>query len=87
MSKTNKILSLKKYDNLFKNKILPIFNFQFKGLNKNFNNQIIKNKYKFSDYILSPSDFGFHNIIIKDKKCYFIDFEYSGFDDPHKLIF
>ena len=51
---------------------------QFKGLNKNFNNQIIKNKYKFSDYILSPSDFGFHNIIIKDKKCYFIDFEYSG---------
>lgn len=37
--------------------------------------------------ILSPSDFGFHNVI----KCYdgtlaFIDFEYYGWDDPAKLI-
>ena len=36
---------------------------------------------------LSPSDFGFHNIIKKrDKSLCFIDFEYFGFDDPVKLI-
>ena len=39
------------------------------------------------DLILSPSDFGFHNII-KDKtgKLFFHDFEYFGWDDPVKLI-
>lgn len=35
---------------------------------------------------LSPSDFGFHNILIKNKKLYFIDFEYAGWDDPAKMI-
>ena len=37
------------------------------------------------DLIISPSDFGFHNMIEK-KKCFFIDFEYSGIDDLAKLI-
>ncbi|CAE19697.1 conserved hypothetical protein [Prochlorococcus marinus subsp. pastoris str. CCMP1986] len=36
--------------------------------------------------ILSPSDVGFHNILIDRKKLYFIDFEYAGWDDPCKLI-
>ena len=37
--------------------------------------------------ILSPSDFGFHNsLVTKDKKLYFIDFDYFGWDDPVKLI-
>ena len=37
--------------------------------------------------ILSPSDFGFHNsLITKDKKLYFIDFDYFGWDDPVKLV-
>lgn len=35
---------------------------------------------------LSPSDFGFHNILYKESKPYFIDFEYGGLDDPAKLI-
>ena len=36
---------------------------------------------------LSPSDFGFHNIIKKDsEELIFIDFEYYGWDDPAKLI-
>ena len=36
--------------------------------------------------ILSPSDFGFHNIKIHKKRLFFFDFEYSGLDDPMKLI-
>ena len=35
---------------------------------------------------MSPSDFGFHNVIKKDDFLYFIDFEYAGLDDPVKLI-
>jgi thiamine kinase-like enzyme len=36
--------------------------------------------------VLSPSDFGFHNAIVRpDKKIAFIDFEYAGWDDPAKL--
>jgi thiamine kinase-like enzyme len=35
--------------------------------------------------IVSPSDFGFHNIIIKNNKLVFIDFEFSGWDDPAKM--
>jgi thiamine kinase-like enzyme len=37
--------------------------------------------------IISPSDFGFHNAIItKDQNTVFLDFEYSGLDDPAKLV-
>ena len=36
--------------------------------------------------IISPSDFNFNNILLKDKKLFFFDFEYSGFDDCKKLI-
>jgi thiamine kinase-like enzyme len=35
---------------------------------------------------LSPSDLGFHNVLIKNQKLYFIDFEYAGWDDPAKMI-
>jgi hypothetical protein len=37
--------------------------------------------------IISPSDFGFHNCIIKEnKEIIFIDFEYAGWDDPAKMV-
>lgn len=36
--------------------------------------------------ILSPSDFGFHNVIMQDNNLFFIDFEYAGFDTPWKFI-
>ena len=36
--------------------------------------------------IVSPSDFGVHNFILKDKDPYFIDFEYSGKDSILKCI-
>ena len=36
---------------------------------------------------LSPSDFGFHNSILRsDGTLCFLDFEYFGWDDPVKLI-
>ena len=36
--------------------------------------------------ILSPSDFGFHNILEDGGRLFFVDFEYAGWDDPAKLI-
>ena len=38
--------------------------------------------------LISPSDFGFHNILARkrDRELVFIDFEYAGWDDPAKLI-
>lgn len=43
-------------------------------------------KLKKNELIVSPSDFGFHNVIKRDNILYFIDFEYAGLDDPVKLI-
>ena len=37
-------------------------------------------------WILSPSDFGFHNVLRVDGSLFFVDFEYAGWDDPAKLI-
>ena len=40
-----------------------------------------------SELTLSPSDFGFHNMIFsEDGSLRFVDFEYFGWDDPVKLI-
>lgn len=36
--------------------------------------------------ILSPSDFGFHNMLEANGRLYFLDFEYAGWDDPAKLL-
>ncbi|HYC85651.1 MAG TPA: aminoglycoside phosphotransferase family protein [Chryseosolibacter sp.] len=36
---------------------------------------------------LSPSDFGFHNTLLRtDGKLCFLDFEYAGWDDPAKVM-
>lgn len=35
---------------------------------------------------LSPSDFGFHNVLLRDRRLVFLDFEYAGWDDPAKLV-
>jgi len=39
-----------------------------------------------TSWILSPSDFGFHNTLEHGEELYFFDFEYAGWDDPAKLI-
>lgn len=39
------------------------------------------------DRCVSPSDFGFHNVLIDAAdRLTFVDFEYAGWDDPAKLI-
>jgi hypothetical protein len=36
---------------------------------------------------VSPSDFGFHNALIRpDGSLCFLDFEYAGWDDPAKMV-
>jgi hypothetical protein len=37
-------------------------------------------------WVLSPSDFGFHNTLEHEGSLSFVDFEYAGWDDPAKLI-
>jgi hypothetical protein len=37
------------------------------------------------DQVLSPSDFGFHNVL-RDQHLYFFDFEYAGWDSAEKLV-
>jgi hypothetical protein len=40
-----------------------------------------------SERCLSPSDFGFHNALVRpDGSLCFIDFEYAGWDDPSKTV-
>ena len=42
---------------------------------------------KQSQWVLSPSDFGFHNALRrKSGSLAFLDFEYFGWDDPAKLV-
>lgn len=41
---------------------------------------------RYSDRIISPSDFGYHNAIEDYGELKFFDFEYAGWDDPAKLI-
>jgi hypothetical protein len=40
----------------------------------------------FADRIISPSDFGFHNVLDDNGRLVFLDFEYAGWDDPAKLV-
>lgn len=50
---------------------------------------LIKNKINFDNshfMSLSPSDFNINNIIKKNKKLIFIDFEYSGLDNCVKMV-
>ena len=41
------------------------------------------------DWIVSPSDFGFHNMLESEDnegELFFFDFEYAGWDDPVKMV-
>jgi hypothetical protein len=46
-----------------------------------------KAELKQNQWVLSPSDFGFHNTLRrKSGRLAFLDFEYFGWDDPAKLV-
>ncbi len=47
----------------------------------------LNQKLDWEDRVISPSDFGFHNALkLPNEKVMFVDFEYSGWDDPAKLV-
>ena len=47
----------------------------------------INEKIQKCEKTLSPSDFGFHNVIkLKNGSLFFVDFEYYGWDDPVKMV-
>ena len=69
-----------------KNEIIPSFKTINIEVNKKFSKVEMKKKLNKNNLILSPSDFGFHNIIYNKNNLFFIDFEYAGWDDPLKLI-
>ncbi len=88
IKKLNRLVE-RKYQNekiffFLKNKLSPRFNFEEKYLKQNYS-QLLNSKINKKEIIISPSDFGFHNMI-QSKRCFFIDFEYAGIDDPAKLI-
>ncbi len=68
------------------NQIIPSFQKINREANSRFSKTVIRKKLDKNNMILSPSDFGFHNIILKKNNLFFIDFEYAGWDDPLKLI-
>lgn len=52
----------------------------------NFHNIDLNKELDIIDRVLSPSDFGFHNCIMRsNSNLAFFDFEYSGWDDPAKV--
>jgi hypothetical protein len=89
------ILELQKQDQLYptaieflKKELIPAWKNELYNLNKKkklssedkiYYNNAVK-------IILSPSDYGFHNIIANEANLYFLDFEYSGIDDCTKLV-
>ncbi len=76
----------KKILSFLKIEIIPSFKKINIEVNKKFSKAKMKKKLNKNSLILSPSDFGFHNIIYNKNKLFFIDFEYAGWDDPLKII-
>ena len=79
---------------MFKKSIIYKNNMKFKKLIKTINLMLLTliqegflKKYYVNkkNLILSPCDFHIGNMVF-NKKIYFIDFEYSGLDDPAKIF-
>lgn len=46
----------------------------------------LSRKLSLEEQVVTPGDFGFHNILIDKEKYIFLDFEYCGRDDPMKQL-
>jgi len=46
----------------------------------------LNGKLSLNKQVLTPGDFGFHNMLINGEKYTFLDFEYFGRDDPAKQV-
>lgn len=75
-----RLLNLKKINNKDLKKFLNKISQKFKQLS------LSKIKNPRRKKIISPSDIGYHNAGIFNKKILFFDFEYSGLDHPLKTI-
>ena len=83
--KTNNRINSENYKNLQLIKI----NLRIKDILKKLSKKIRSLKLNINQNqfeCLSPSDFNIRNILTSSKKFYFIDFEYSGIDNYHKLM-
>ena len=85
--KKNKKLLVNSNFSYFINKLNNIYKLKEKNILDKYKITRLKKKFNTKNLILSPSDFGFNNILIKSKKLFFLDFEYSGLDDPCQLCF
>ena len=87
-------ISMKKFNLEKKNKLLikKLFkkisaDYQYITDNTIYKKIISEDNINYCSRIISPSDIGFHNILINSKnELLFFDFEYAGWDDPHKTI-
>ena len=65
----------------------PLFSKVWASSERNWPSDNLEKNLPKSMQVFSPSDFGFHNAILKDDgELKFIDFEYFGRDDPVKLV-
>ncbi len=55
-------------------------------INQQINSGVLNDSIKPEECHVSPGDFGFHNSIQTDAGLKFIDFEFSGWDDPVKTL-
>lgn len=62
------------------------FNRLEKKIVKQYDNGFLRHPLEPFQTILSPSDFGFHNMLEHNGVLQFFDFEYAGWDDPGKLF-
>jgi thiamine kinase-like enzyme len=69
-----------------KEKIAPHFEFVQESIFALTSNQERMRIFDAENIIISPSDFGFHNMLLNSDGLNFLDFEYSGWDDIAKLI-
>jgi Ser/Thr protein kinase RdoA (MazF antagonist) len=75
--------------NFLENKVIPLKENLMQELEKELTTEI-NNELPINEQVLTPGDYGFHNILIDEtnqQKTYsFLDFEYFGRDDPVKQI-
>ena len=65
----------------------PLLSKVWENTEKNWPSNNLEKELPKSMQIFSPSDFGFHNAILKESgDLVFLDFEYFGRDDPVKLM-
>ena len=72
--------------NFINTQMVPFSEKILKKLNKSYSSKFLDSHINENEKIISPSDFGLHNLLKNKNEIYFLDFEYSGWDDPAKLI-